>query len=605
MELETVQVLPNESKHVAAAAPWRCAGRSLAAIVSAFLLLVPVASAQVPARTAPFGPNVSVFAPSTPQAEIQARINAIYQEQEHSEFGSSRYALLFLPGAYKVDVPVGFYTQVLGLGATPDDVHITGDVHADASLPKNNATCTFWRSAEGFSVTPTNGPLQWAVSQAVAFRRMHVMGDLVLHQHRGWASGGWISDSKIDGQVDSGSQQQWISRNSEWHAWTGSNWNMVFVGDVHPPAGTWPDPPDTVISSAPVTREKPFLVADQQGAISMVVPAIEKNTAGITWQSGKTPGRTLPLSSFYIAQAGSDTAATINAALAQGKNLILAPGIYDLTSPLHVTRPDTVVFGLGFATLHPTRGTAAMTVADADGILVSGLLFDAGELRSPTLLEVGRGASRLRHAANPITLSDIFFRVGGASVGKVGANLVIHANDVLVDHTWIWRADHGKGVGWTENTSDNGLIVNGDSTTIYGLFVEHHQQYQVLWNGEHGRTFFYQSEIPYDPPTQQQWNAGLPHASGPSGWASYKVADSVHDHSAAGLGIYSVFRHPGVVLSQAIETPTTPSVHFEHMVTVALDNLGEITHVIDQSGAAATPAPNRTTPRVAVYPPQP
>ena len=596
---------PIASKNLAAATLPRCAGRSLAAIASASLLLVPVVSAQAPSRTSPFGPNVSVFTPSTPQTEIQARINAIYKEQEHSEFGTSRYALLFLPGAYKVDVPVGFYTQVLGLGATPDAVHITGDVHADASLPKNNATCTFWRSAEGFSVTPTNGPLQWAVSQAVAFRRMHVMGDMVLHQHRGWASGGWISDSKIDGQVDSGSQQQWISRNSEWHTWTGSNWNMVFVGDVHPPAGTWPAPPDTVISSAPVTREKPFLVADQQGAISMVVPAAEKNTAGITWQSGKTPGRTLPLSSFYIAQAGRDTAATMNAALAQGKNLIFTPGIYDLTAPLHVTRPDTVVFGLGFATLHPTKGTAAMTVADADGILVSGLLFDAGELRSPTLLEVGPGASHLRHAANPITLSDLFFRVGGASVGKVGANLVIDANDVLVDHTWIWRADHGKGVGWTENTSDNGLIVNGDHTTIYGLFVEHHQQYQVLWNGEHGRTFFYQSEIPYDPPTQQQWNLGLPPASGPSGWASYKVAESVHDHSAVGLGVYSVFRHPGVILSQAIETPTAPSIHFEHMVTVALDNLGEITHVIDQSGAAATPAPNRTTPRVAVYPPTP
>lgn len=579
--------------------------RHRAALLVAMLLLALFASAQAAPATSPFGRNVSIFTPSTPQAQIQARINGIYAEQEHGEFGTGRYALLFLPGSYNVDIPVGFYTQVLGLGARPDAVHITGDVHADASRPRNNATCTFWRSAEGFSVSPANGPLQWAVSQAVAFRRMHVLGDMVLHQHQGWASGGWMADSKIDGQVDSGPQQQWISRNSEWRSWTGSNWNMVFVGVRNAPTGSWPSQAYTVVPSAPVTREKPFLIADEHGAYSMVVPSVQHNTSGVSWQKGTTPGRSIPLSRFYIAQAGIDTASTINAALAKGKDLILAPGIYDLTEPVRVTHPNTVVYGLGFATLHPVRGTAAMIVADADGILISGLLFDAGETRSPVLLQIGQDLSHARHIANPITLSDVFFRVGGAAVGKVAANLVINANDVLVDHTWIWRADHGEGVGWTANTSANGLIVNGNNTTIYGLFVEHHQQYQVLWNGEHGRTFFYQSEIPYDPPTQQAWNMGLPDGSGLNGWAAYKVADQVQDHQAFGLGVYSVFRHPGVVLSRAIEAPTLSSVYFEHMVTVALDNLGEITHVIDSTGATATPAPNRTTPRVATYPPAP
>ena len=59
-------------------------------------------------------------------------------------------------------------------------------------------------------------------------------GNLVLHQHHGWASGGWMSDTLVDGNVDSGSQQQWISRDSEWKSWTGSNWNMVFVGVNNP-----------------------------------------------------------------------------------------------------------------------------------------------------------------------------------------------------------------------------------------------------------------------------------------------------------------------------------------------------------------------------------
>ncbi len=572
---------------------------------AAVLLLSAAASAQITSANSPFGPNVSIFTSSTPKAQIQSRIDEIYGQQEHSEFGTGRYALLFLPGSYNVDIPIGFYTQVLGVGASPDAVHISGNVHADASLPRNNATCTFWRSAEGFSVTPSAGPLQWAVSQAVAFRRMHVLGDMVLHQHRGWASGGWMSDSKIDGQVDSGSQQQWISRNSEWRSWTGSNWNMVFVGVDNPPADTWPVPPDTIVPIAPITREKPFLLADSHGDFSMVAPAVQHNTSGISWKNGATPGRTLPLNRFYIAQASTDNATTINAALAHGKNLILTPGIYDLSEPIRVTRSNTIVYGLGFATLHPVHGTAAMTIADADGILVSGLLFDAGETESPVLLEVGPKGSHARHVEDPITLSDVFFRVGGAAVGKVAANLIINANDVLVDHTWIWRADHGEGVGWTENTSDNGLIVNGNNTTIYGLFVEHHQQFQVLWNGEHGRTFFYQSEIPYDPPTQQAWNAGLPDGAGPNGWASYKVANKVRYHQAFGLGVYSVFRHPDVSLTRAIETPTLPSVHFEHMVTIALDNLGQITHVINNTGGPANPAPQRTTPRVKTYPPAP
>ena len=160
------------------------------------------------------------------------QIDKVYAIQQHSEFGPARDAFLFLPGDYHVDVPIGFYTQVLGLGVTPDAVHITGNVHADASLPRNNATCTFWRAAEDFSVTPSDGTMQWAVSQAAPFRRMHIFGNLVLHQNHGWASGGWMSDALIDGNVDSGSQQQWIARNSQWGNWTGSNWNMVFVGDV-------------------------------------------------------------------------------------------------------------------------------------------------------------------------------------------------------------------------------------------------------------------------------------------------------------------------------------------------------------------------------------
>lgn len=543
------------------------------------------------------GPNVLVFDPSLPPAEIQAKIDKVYQAEQHSEFGTARYALLFLPGKYKVDIPIGFYTEVMGLGASPDAVEIDGNVRSDASLPRDNATCTFWRALEGMSVVPAGGVMQWAVSQAAPFRRMHVRGDVVLNQKHGWASGGWIADSLIDGKVDSGTQQQFISRNTEWGSWTGSNWNMVFVGVKNPPAGDWPAPPFTKVERTPVVKEKPFLEADAQGRWFVRVPALKKEAEGITWHAGETPGRSIPLSRFYIAQAGKDTASSINAALGTGENVLLTPGIYELNEPIRLLKADTILMGLGFATLKPVSGQAAIETADVDGIDIAGLLIDAGPVESPVLVKIGPEQSNKRHEQNPVCLHDVFFRVGGAGIGKAAVNLLINSSDTIVDHTWIWRADHGSGVGWQSNISKNGLVVSGKHVTAYGLFVEHHQEFQVLWNGEDGRTYFYQSEIPYDPPNQPSYTS----AKGVNGWASYKVNDNVRRHEAWGLGIYSVFYKPDVGLSRAIEVPQTPGVRFHHMITVALGNLGEISNVIDDAGGPTRIRP-RVTPKVAEFP---
>jgi hypothetical protein len=562
-------------------------------------LALPLASAT--AQTPDLGPNVIIFSPTTPSATMQAKIDRVYAVQQHNEFGAQRNAFLFLPGDYHLDIPIGFYTEVAGLGSSPDDTHISGNVHADASLPHNNATCTFWRDVENFAVTPTGGTMQWAVSQASPMRRLDIHGNLVLHQHHGWASGGWMSDTLVDGNVDSGSQQQWIARNSGWKSWTGSNWNLVFVGSPRPPIGDWPTPPYTKVALTPVIREKPFLYVDKHGAWSVVVPTLRRNTMSLSWAgiySG--PGdEIIPLNRFYIAHPDRDTAATINAQLSRGKHLLLTPGIYNLDEPLRVTHPNTVVLGLGFATLHPTHGTAAMTTADVDGLTIAGILFDAGPPQSPVLLQVGPQGGTAQHHNNPTALFDVFFRVGGAGIGRANINLEINANDTLVDHTWIWRADHGTGVGWDKNLSNNGLVVNGNHVTIYGLFVEHHQQFQVLWNGNYGRTYFYQSEIPYDSPTQSAYSSA-PHTDG---WASYKVANTVTDHEAWGLGIYSVFTYSNVFLSHAIETPTTPHVRFHDMITVCLETNGGIRHIINNAGAPTTCAPpKRIDPKLTLFP---
>lgn len=525
-----------------------------------------------------FGPNVYVFDPTMSSSTIQSTLTSVFNQQQSNQFGTNRYAFLFKPGTYSVDVNLGFYTQALGLGLLPDAVNINGAVHVQADWMQGNATLNFWRGAENMAVNPPSGTDTWAVSQASPFRRMDVRGDMQLDDG-GWSSGGFLADTNVSGQVRSGSQQQWLSRNDQWGSWSGSNWNMVFVGVNNAPSGNFPNPPFTVVNQAPVIREKPFLYIDQSGNYQVFVPALRTNSQGTSWASGSPAGTSLPISQFYIVKSG-DTSTTINNALAQGLNLLFTPGIYHLSSTIQVTRANTVVLGLGLATLTPDNGVIPMTVADVDGVSIAGLLFDAGSVNSPLLLQVGPAGSTQNHAANPTVLSDVFFRIGGAGVGKATQSLVINSNNVIGDDLWIWRADHGSGVGWTSNTAANGLIVNGNNVTMYGLFVEHYQQYQVIWNGNGGRTYFFQNELPYDPPNQAAWMNGST-----NGYAAYKVADSVTSHEAWGLGSYCYFNvNPAVVEAHSFEVPNTSGVKFHDLVTVSLGGTGTISHIINSTG---------------------
>jgi hypothetical protein len=542
--------------------------------------LDPNGPGQIPAPD--FGPNVLVFDPA--MTNIQGQIDAVFSKQEANQFGSNRYAYLLKPGKYDLDVQVGFYMQVLGLGKSPDDVSITGAVRSKARWMRGNATCNFWRSAENLSVTPTQDQNVnvWAVSQATALRRVHVKGALNLSDN-GWSSGGFIADCRIDGQVNSGSQQQWFSRNAQWGSWKGGNWNMVFVGTIKPPMGTWPEAPYTVIDKTPLVREKPYLFIDAGGHYFVMVPNLQANgTQGTTWSAGTTSGTPIPIDRFHVARPGADTAASINAALNGGKHLLLTPGIYLLETSIRLTRPGTLVLGLGYPTLRPEHGTPALVISDVAGVKVGGILLEAGATNSSTLLQVGDLGSSASHAADPLFLYDISCRAGGALAGNATCFVTINCNDVVGDNLWLWRADHGRGVGWNSNKNNTGLIVNGNNVTLYGLFVEHCQEYQTVWNGNGGRVYFYQSELPYDPPSQEAWRHGEIH-----GYASYKVSDAVTTHEAWGLGVYCVFHAAPVVADNAIETPTAPGVKMHHLVTIRLAGKpgSGICHVINGTGA--------------------
>ncbi|MFF4037408.1 adenylyl cyclase [Streptomyces sp. NPDC001816] len=536
--------------------------------------------------TAGLGPNVLVFDTSMGDAAIQAQIDAVFAVQESNQFGTERYALAFKPGTYNVEINVGFYTHVLGLGASPEDVVINGHVTVDAQWFGGNGTQDFWRAAENLTVVPPDGLDRWAVAQAAPMRRVHVKGDMILMPSppgNGWSSGGFLADSVVDGQINSGSQQQWLSRNDTIGSWTDANWNMVFVGVEGAPATSFPTPPYTTVDRTPVVREKPFLTVDRHGAYHVFVPALRRNSSGTSWADGPVAGHSIPLTEFHVARPG-DSAASINAALARGKHLLLTPGIYALSAPLRISRPGTVVLGLGLATLQAVKSNSLIDVADIGDVSVAGVILEAASARSRVLLRVGDGHTRRSHAHQPTALFDVFPRIGGAVPGGTEVGIQIDSNDVIVDHVWAWRADHGLDgtVGWAVNPAGVGFLVNGDRVTAYGLFVEHHQNYEVLWNGNHGRTYFFQNEHPYDVCTQSAWKHGST-----NGFAAYKVGDHVTDHHAWGLGSYAYFNlNANIYTDRAYEVPDTPGVVFTSLMTVCLNGPGGggILHCINNTG---------------------
>ena len=573
-------------------------------------------SAASAASLAPaLGSNVIVFDPSMPVSQIQATIDAIHAQQVDAEMSANRYALLFEPGVYgsagqPLQLRVGYYTELAGLGASPEDVTINGKIEVYNRCLDNGGTSNclalvnFWRTLSNLSLN-VNALGQdgcrasanfWAVSQAVSMRRLDVGGatlSLMDYCTAGpqFASGGFIADSRLP-NVLNGSQQQWLTRNSEIGGWTNGVWNQVFSGVVGAPSETaFPTPPYTTLATTPVSREKPYLFVDAQGDYAVRVPSAQTGTSGITWGAGLTPGRTIPLDEFYVATP-SDSVQTINNRLARGMHLLLTPGVYDIGRSIDVKHADTVVLGLGHATLTAVGGAVPMTVADVPGVIVAGVTFDAGTVESPVLLEVGKkngnSSSKNSDPSNPTTLSDVYFRVGGPHVGRVDVALEVNSDNVLVDHTWVWRADHGvEGFSgdterWSTNIGRNGVIVNGDNVTATGLFVEHFQQYNTVWNGENGVTILYQNELPYDSPTQADWMNGSV-----EGWAGYKVGDQVRTHKLYGGGVYVFNRNnPSIHTENGFEVPETEGVQLHHVMTVNL-SAGTIDHVVNGVGDPA------------------
>jgi hypothetical protein len=607
----------------------RFAGRRLlilaAAVASLLVLGVGAAAAAKPPAGPPdLGPNVVIFDPSMPMSQIQETVDAIAAQQVPNQFGSERYALLFKPGTYGTDgnplnFQVGYYTSVAGLGLSPHDAVVNGSIYVRNQCVGNFCVAlnNFWRSLSNLTInvnTPNFGCYSgefWAVSQAAPMRRVHVNGFATLMDYctgPSFASGGFISDSRFDGStIVNGSQQQWLVRNSTLDGWTNGVWNQVFSGVVGAPAQCFPAQvscggPYTTVPTSPVTRDAPYLYVDSGGHYNVFVPAAQRDSVGASWDGRTTAGSSIPIDDFFIARP-TDSAKAINNALARGQNLLLTPGVYHIDDTIKVKRPDTVVLGLGFPTLVPDDGVVTMQVADVPGVKLSGLLFDAGPVSSPVLLQVGTSHSHKSDPADPTSLQDVFFRIGGATPGKATTSLIVNSDNVLLDDIWAWRADHGNGVGWTANTADTGVIVNGDDVTALGLFVEHYQKYEVIWNGQNGRVIFFQNEMPYDPPSQAAWME----APGVDGWAAFKVADDVRSFSGYGMGSYSFFNQGvDIFAAHAFEVPTDlPPGSLHDLLTIFLDpsvGKGGILNVVNNAGGSSTIANPDVPVTVVSYP---
>jgi hypothetical protein len=593
---------------------WIAAGPALPASAAPPPAAV-TAGAVAPSTTGgPLGPNVYVFTPSMSQASIQSTLDSIADQQVSNQFGAQRYALFFAPGTYGSSTTplifqVGYYTTVAGLGLNPGDVVVNGQINVYNQCFGTNciALDNFWRSLSNLTINVTgnkpggtscsNATDFWAVSQAAPFRRVHVNGLLSLMDYcdgsPDFASGGFIADSQFTGaSITNGSQQQWVTRNSSLDGWSNGVWNQVFCGDPGAPAqsfGVAGANPYTTLTTCPATEEEPFLYTDSQGNYRVFVPAVQHDSSGPAWAGGSEAGTSVPLSKFFVASPSTSVLA-IDLALAAGRDLILTPGVYDLDQSIVVSRPGTVVLGLGMATLVPQRGNAAMVVIPNTGVKVSGLIIDAGPVKSPVLVSVGTPGPG--SASNPDLIQDVFFRIGGAETTPVSAtiSLLDNASNSILDDVWAWRADHGNAVGWTVNTADTGVIVTGNNVTAYGLFVEHFQKTEVIWSGQGGTDVFFQNEMPYDPPSQSAWMASPTQ----DGYPAFLVTKNVKSFQGYGMGSYIVFIQTTATLfaDEAFQAPKTPGVQFHDLLIVYLGGTGGDKSIINGVGGPVTSTNN-------------
>eukprot|EP00536_Pseudo-nitzschia_multiseries_P006451 jgi/Psemu1/193123/e_gw1.136.37.1 len=560
-----------------------------------------------------------------------------YRSDNH--FTTKRYALLFEAGEYKdCDFEVGYYVQMAGLGRNAkgeDAVVFTASEGGKSGpfvpalnkyMPKTtggsipyegSGLCldTFWRSAENFSADS----VQWAVSQAAPLRRVYVKNDLEFGDGGAYSSGGFLANAEVGGTCNYIANQQWFTRAAHFNATEGGAFSTVFVGCTGktPENNSRTNNCISTVEDIPRVRvEKPFIVRNtKSGDYELHVPKATMNpelTIGPQLDDSNTDVRCFSNVKFYniLTETDAKITAELQAALDEGKDLVLCPGIFFLTQPLVVKTTGQVILGLGMATLvAPQDGSPCIRVqANTAGVRIASLVLEGSLQKTPvlmskhsnsdntmSLIDFGEpdkiGTSDPGDPKNPGLLSDLFTRVGGANLNradvKTDVMVRIFSGNVVGDNLWLWRADHvrlkeGEDANapeindryWQVRNGEcyvkHAMQVFGNHVSMYGLFAEHATEEQVIWKGEDGCCCFFQSELPYDVLVDTYCHAG------------YHVDKDVKVHTAKGIGVYCNFTQHKVVATRGISFPRSDTVSVHNPFTIFLNGKhgSGITHVL-------------------------
>lgn len=598
--------------------------KKLLAVFAVFTLLGTVLTLiLILKRSSAFPDNVYIFtqADAKNPDNIKNKIGSAFGTQggkvpvNNGQDSVYNFAFLFMPGTYTVDIPIGYYTHVAGLGKSSDDVIINGGpmVSNGSEVYSNGALNNFWRSCENMTVNPLSSSvflegstMTYAVSQASSLRSVNINGNLALSEmtgnDMGYSSGGFISNCKISGILAMGSQQQFICRNTEYGTFPNISWNHVNVGCTSTKGIRTGCciPTDnetvarssnlTVVEETPSVYEKPYLASvnpTNPNNRESIINSIVVICPGLSNSSGTSNNinTIIPISKYRIVKKDI-TSKLLNQILSDSniQCIIFSPGRYNIDSPINLS--GQLLFGLGVPILRSTKDNCIVSGYGK----ICGIVFDADSTGNGTNVLVD-----LNDKTHPSYLWDTYFRVGGGTNNNdkyfIDTMLHIGGDNSILDNVWCWVADHyaddNTSVGFDKAKCKIGLHVSGDNVIAYGVFAEHTFNRNVLWTGDKGQVYMFQSEFNYYIPSDQS-------KFDTSNFVSYEITGSnVEKHTLYGAGAYSYFalkpddpNNGPMAKAGFMWDDTHIKVDYKNLVTVFLNGYGGITNIFNNQGSS-------------------
>ena len=329
---------------------------------------------------AAFGPNVCVFTATMTQASIQKDLDRIASQQVvASQFDSQRYAVLFRPGTYgsagnPLVFQVGYYTQVAGLGAMPEDT-VNGAIDVSTTSDSGTQDCNRASTTSGVAIEPlirTESPATWPTLAAGRAAPASVLSGLR------WAA---PNPGGYDSGFRPGHRQRFPAAGlrSNLGGWSNGVWNQVFseITALGAELRQWGS---ARLATCPVTRRKRRSSTPAHGGYSVFVPAVQHNSVG----PAQAAARTAPHPAVEVLRGQSGMSGRLSPRRWPGARTSSSP-LASITCRPSWSRTPTVVLGLGMATLVPQRGNAAMIVVRNSG----NSRLRSCTRPSPVLLSVG------------------------------------------------------------------------------------------------------------------------------------------------------------------------------------------------------------------------